>query len=1053
MTPFATNQPSPVRGPVWKEQPLNFKKTISRIFSNARWFLLSLLLSLFLAFLLNQFARPVYEARTTLLFETDFSPATGNEALGSDVFQGLGRLGSMRNIYDQSVMIVSTPLVEQVLDELGYEVSYYSRERHRTREIYTEVPFSVTPDPSLPQAVEMPFEVEISREGKFRISARGKKVSLYDYNQSRVTGMVPEIRWEGTFEPGTLVTTPHFAFTITPGEEWASHAGRVFRFVFHTRQELLEKYKSKLVADIPEEKSSIVELSVSGNNIAKAIAFLDRLTQVYQEDNLERKNNNASRTIDFISAQLQSMSDSLMISQNELQQFRARTQVMDLSLQTPLLLEQMNTLDQEKMILETKNKYYAYLKEYIGSNQDLESIIAPSAMGVDDPLLNNLVMELNRLVVNKSSMPAIRNADHPQLRAINAQIEQIKSTLLENANSILAQSQISLADLNSRLRVAQARVNALPATERNYVNIERKYKLNNEILTFLLQKFSEAQIAKASNLPDSQVIEPAYFNRIVFPKPMINYFLALFLAILVPLFILYLKDYFSDIVNSEEDIRAITPLPILGNIYRNKKVNDSATLVLDKPNCPASELYRAIRGKLSLVTADRKTPVIAVTSTFPNEGKTYSAINIASSFALMKKKTVLVDFDLRNSVFGELFGLPGDKGLIGYIKGESSLPEITFPSKHPFLALIPAGPKPPDPGDILAGDIIFRLLEELRHRYEMVIIDNLPVGLVADLFQLREEIDAVVFVVRHGFTRRSTLKNALSEVTTHQMKNVGILVNGIENNKQLFGYGYNNDYIYGNTEKEGRRIRSRKKRDGQGGPGMSMEAGEVVKEIHKEPGDTGEKEGKRERITRSLLTGSRSLLLILPAAVILLLLLVAVLSERGSGERPTVMEQPEAWKGAGHKEQGSIPNAAMADSILSGPGTRSHSSPSHSANASPGIHTPTPPGDDALSPRETAALSSQANGQGKPLSPGMTTEHPRPGLFYVIGKSLETPEKAEEYLHHMAGRGYHPLLLGKIGKYHFVALETYLTEKEALEAVKKYRESKVAEEAWVYRHR
>lgn len=186
----------------------------------------------------------------------------------------------------------------------------------------------------------------------------------------------------------------------------------------------------------------------------------------------------------------------------------------------------------------------------------------------------------------------------------------------------------------------------------------------------------------------------------------------------------------------------------------------------------------------------------------------------------MKKKTVLVDFDLRNSVFGELFGLPGDKGLIGYIKGESSLPEITFPSKHPFLALIPAGPKPPDPGDILAGDIIFRLLEELRHRYEMVIIDNLPVGLVADLFQLREEIDAVVFVVRHGFTRRSTLKNALSEVTTHQMKNVGILVNGIENNKQLFGYGYNNDYIYGYTEKEGRRIRSRKK-------GMAKGAGNV----------------------------------------------------------------------------------------------------------------------------------------------------------------------------------------------------------------------------------
>jgi capsular exopolysaccharide synthesis family protein len=1007
----ASSSPSPIRGPVWKEQPLNFKKTLSRVFLNWPWFLLSLLLFLFLAFLVNHLARPVYEARTTLLFETDRIPTTGNEALGSDVFQGLGRVGSMRNIYDQSVMLVSTPLVEKALGVLGFEVSYYALDRKGAVEIYREAPFTVLPDKRHVQPAGLRFDLEITPRGQYLLTAHGKEIPLFDYSRPGIQGVAPEIHLSGTYDPGSLIESPWYAFTLTPVEDSNPQLGQKYRFVLHTPQQLVEQYKEQLKADIPEEKSSIVELSVSGNNIAKAIDFLDKLTQVYQEDNLARKNNNASRTIDFISEQLQTMSDSLMISQNELQQFRARTQVMDLSLQTPILLEQMNTLDQEKMVLETKNKYYAYLKEYIGSNQDLESIIAPSAMGVDDPLLNNLVMELNRLVVTKSSLPSIRNSDHPQLKAINAQIEQIKSTLLENANNILTQSQISLADLNARLRVAQARVNALPATERNYVNIERKYKLNNEILTFLLQKFSEAQIAKASNLPDSQVIEPAYFWKMVFPKRQMNYLFALVLAFLVPLFILYLKDYFSDIVSSEEDIRAITALPILGNIYRNKKANNTITLVLDKPNSPASELYRAIRGKLSLITADRRTPVIAVTSTFPNEGKTYNAINIASSFALMKRKTVLVDFDLRNSVFGEIFGIPGDKGLIGYIKGECSLSEITYPSKHPALDLIPAGPKPPDPGDILAGENIMRLLQELREKYEMVIIDNLPVGLVADLFQLREEIDATVFVVRHGFTRRSTFRKALVDVATHKMKNVGILVNGIEVNKELFGYGYNHDYIYGYGEKNGQRVRRNLRLDDKEAAPSQTAGGERKMNFSGSPGSTPEKDRMWGRIRNRFLSGSRNLLIMISFAIILMALLIVTF----------------VAKDTGHAEERCriIPAAVV---------------PARNSDLLPAIA----PHQASIAPVEEITVHTA---QGS-----IIRKAPQKGVYYAVAKSLENQQQAEEYAQSMLSEGYQPRILGKIGKYYFVALDTFLKKKEAFSAVQRLKESNVAGEAWVYFH-
>ncbi len=1014
MTEPLNPQHQPTRSPVWKEQPLNLKKSLSRMVVNWPWFLLSLLLFLLVAFLINRYARPVYEVRTTLLFETDFRTNTGNEALGSDVFQGLGRVGSMRNIYDQSAMIVSTPLVEQVLEELDFAVSIYTLGSKGAVESYDDVPFTVEPDKNHVQAVGLPFTLEFTPEGQIALSAGGKEVALYDYTLAKTTGLVPAIDLRTTITPGTKLESPWASFTLHLREGFSPMPGTKYRFLFHTRQELLDRYKRDLIANIPEEKSSLLEIAVTGHNVAKAIDFLNHLTRVYQEDNLERKNNNASRTIDFISEQLQSMSDSLMLSQNELQQFRARTQVMDLSLQTPILLEQMNNLDQEKMVLETKNKYYAYLRDYISSNQDLESIMAPTAMGVDDPLLNNLIVELNRLVMTKSSLPSLRNSEHPQLKAINAQIERIKSTLLENANNILNQSHIALNDLNARLRVAQSRVNALPATERNYVNIERKYKLNNEILTFLLQKFSEAQIAKASNLPDSQVIEPAYFNKIVFPKRTVNYLLALFLSLLIPLFILYLKDYFSNKITTEEDIRAITPLPILGNIYKNKKVNNTPTLVLDRPNSPASELYRAIRGKLSLITADRETPIIAVASTFPNEGKTYNAINIASSFALMKKKTVLIDFDLRNSAFSENFGFSSGAGVVTYIQGRSTLADITFRSKHPYLDLIPAGPRPPDPGDILAGPNIFRLLDELRNKYQMVIIDNLPVGLVADLFQLRDEIDATVFVVRHGFTRRTTLRNALAEVSANKMKNVGILVNGIEENKKVFGYGYNNDYIYGEKKERGSWFAGRKKTIVPPSEGLSEE------DKRERSVATSSNSGERQLTGRAaglLHAWKRHFLLIIPLILLLLMAVIAFNRERdpGSAVPGTVTY--------------TLPPAAPE-------GTARSSAEGSSAEEHPPI---------------TSSMMGNAESTGAPVA---TTAiiHPAKGVYYIIVKSLENKEKAEEYLRQRTGSDLRPFYLGLIGKYHMVAIDSFRMKNEAYRAVEEYKRSGVSADAWVYRH-
>jgi tyrosine-protein kinase Etk/Wzc len=247
-------------------------------------------------------------------------------------------------------------------------------------------------------------------------------------------------------------------------------------------------------------------------------------------------------------------------------------------------------------------------------------------------------------------------------------------------------------------------------------------------------------------------------------------------------------------------VEMLTRLPILNLIFFNKALEKSITPVLDKPNSPDSEAYRSMRGKLDLMTKGKPKPVIAVSSTSPGEGKTFTAINVASSYALTKKKTVLLDFDLRNSKINENLGLDAKKGVVSYILGHDRLEDITFRTKHTWLKIIPAGPIPPNPGEMLMDQKIGDLLEELKKIYDVIIIDSAPIGYVTDLFQIANQIDSIVFVVRDSYTNRNLLKQALEEIKSYKLKGVGIVINAIKTTGGIFpGYvlGYVNGYRYG----------------------------------------------------------------------------------------------------------------------------------------------------------------------------------------------------------------------------------------------------------------
>lgn len=807
--------PNPIQLP--DEDGIDVKNILFKFLRNWYWFVLCLVLTLGAAFVFLRYATPVYRVSSTMLVEEGEveSPLLGGtQGATGEIFQGLGVVNSMRNIANQIVVLRSTPIVSKTLKELDFEVSYYSVGRFASIERYRDVPFRVVWDRSHPQLIETDFNVHIAPNGSINVGVDGEDCREYSYLENRVIKVLPTVEFSKEIQAGMKLVADEFAFSLVLNERFDPKGISNYKFRFHTPSSLVNLYRDRLYIDLPNTGASIIELILSETNVWKGRDFLNKLTEVYQLDNLDKKNENANRTIQFIDRQLQNISDSLNVSENRMETFQSKNQVVNISMQSQQMLEQMNDLDKEKVALETQNKYYKYLKDYVESTSGQETAIAPSAMGIQDPLLNSLILQLNDLITQKSSQTSIvSNSQHPMILRLNAQIESVKKSLLENTSSIISQSDMALEDLNKRIRTFESQVRRLPATERNYVNIERAYRLTSETYTFLLQKLSEAQIAKASNVSDSQVIEEAGMIGYGPVSPDRNriYALAFLLGLAFPALLIFLLDLLNTKVKSEADVKAISKFPIIGHVFNNAKNGTTRTLMLDQPNSPATEPYRAIRNKLNLMTKGKAHPVIAVSSTFPKEGKSYNTINVASSFALSRKKTVILDLDLRNSKISEEFDLKSELGVVNYIIGKADLEDITFSTKHPNLKIIPAGPIPPNPAEMITDERMFSLLEILKEKYDVVLIDTPPVGYVADMFQLNELIDANLFVVRHKYTYKLGLKNALEEISKHQLKAVSLIINDIKLGKKSYGYdvgygaGYGYGYGYGKDQKNSKR--------------------------------------------------------------------------------------------------------------------------------------------------------------------------------------------------------------------------------------------------------
>ena len=558
----------------------------------------------------------------------------------------------------------------------------------------------------------------------------------------------------------------------------------------------MDKYLKRLKVERESKTGTSIRISLEGTNKKMDIEFLNKLAEIFLNNSLDKKNLEAIRTVQFIDDQLIGISDSLVITENKLQSFRSKNRVMNLSAQGQVIIDQSMSLENQKARLGIEANYYDYLAEYLAKDNVGQVPVAPATMGITDPGLTKLVADLAELQGQFYSKSL--GEKNPLQSQLAQKVRNTKESLKEILNGVKRSNNLAMNEISAQIRTINAQATALPMTERQLLGIERKYKLNDQLYTFLLEKRAGAQIQKASNMPDNEIIDVSNADKVpVKPKKQIIFLIALVGGICFPLFWILILDIFNTKVKGDEDIKRIEDIPIAGHIPHS--LIKKNMVVFEEPDSRVAEAFRLLRSRMQFFTKEANSPIILITSTMPSEGKTFTAINLASVYSLIGKKTVIVGFDLRKPKIFNDFGIDNTHGISSWLIGKDSLEDIIKPTRFNNLSVISSGPIPPNPSELIASKKTEELLMLLKKKYEYIIIDSAPIGTVSDTFHISTFADACLLVVRQKVTLKYMLEETIKELRISDIKGLSVIMNdyGPEYNR----YGYGGKYSY-NAEKD-----------------------------------------------------------------------------------------------------------------------------------------------------------------------------------------------------------------------------------------------------------
>ena len=774
------------------EKPVDYKALLFEYLMYWPWFVACLLVCMVGAWCYLRYQAPVYNVNATVLIKQDDKNKAGGANASLAAMQDLGML-SMANNFDNEVEIIqSRTLLKKVVNALNLNITYTEKRTFGYPvQLYKNTPVQVWMNPEEADKLPSPLQILLgyTPDGKVQADA------LFTCNGKEET-----VSKHFDKLPGVLVT-PVGTLTLSLKDSTNTQEAHTICATIITPTAAAANCKSRLSAEPVSKVTTIVRLNYNDAHIGRGMDFLNTLVALYNRDANDDKNEVASRTAEFIDGRIQIINQELGTTESQLATYKQKAGLTDLSSDAQLALQGNAEYTQKQAENATQLRLVQFLKEYIDNPTNQMEVI-PANIGLADNALATVISQYNEMLTERKRLLRTSSESNPAVVNLDASIQATRKNVQTSVSSVLKGLEITRNDLEHQARKFEGKISNAPTQEKELLSITRQQGIKASLYLMLLQKREENAITLAATANNGRMIEEPLPGGPVAPNGKTYYLLALVLGIGFPVVSIYLRNLLRFKIESRADIEKITDVPIVGDIPMANS-QDSPIVIRENKNELMEEVFRSVRTNIQYMLQEGQ-KVILFTSTNSGEGKSFTAGNLACSFAFMGKKVVIVGLDIRKPGLNKVFQLSTrEKGITQYLANPEHTDLLTLCQLSTIsenLYILPGGNVPPNPTELVARQALDQAIETLKQHFDYVILDTAPIGMVTDTQLIARVADLSVYVCRADYTHKShyVLINELKK--EHKLPNLCTLLNGINMNKRQNGYYYG----YGKYGKYGR---------------------------------------------------------------------------------------------------------------------------------------------------------------------------------------------------------------------------------------------------------
>jgi capsular exopolysaccharide synthesis family protein len=552
-----------------------------------------------------------------------------------------------------------------------------------------------------------------------------------------------------------------------------------------------------MTMDLTSKTTSVVNITLKTSNIKLGKDFLNKLIEVYNREDVQDQNMVASNTAVFIDDRLVSLTRELADVELRVEDYKQDNGLTDIKSEADMFIKQTGDFTEKRLEVETQLAIVTDIDNYIQKKENRYQLL-PASTGIKSESLNKLMTDYNALILEKKRLSRTASGTNQALLDLTDQIESMFNTVLSSVRNEKRSWQIAQKDLMQKDNQNNARIKAIPRQEREYTEIKRQQSIKEALYLFLLQKKEENFLTMSVVVPKGKIIDKARSNGApVSPKKEIILLLAFVLGFILPIIIIYIRNLLRYHIENKEELEKLSIVPILGEIAKSDQTGN--IIIRENSTNRFTEMFRLLRTNLLFILGDPDQKVINVVSSIGGEGKTFICINLAMSLALLDKKVLIIGLDVRKPKLGEYIGLDNKSGISLYLSGNLDETELIRPSGiHPNLSIITAGPVPPNPGELMAKPALDKLIANCKEKFDYIIIDTAPIGIVSDSYSLNRFADVNLYVVRAEYTPKKNIEDATILYNQKKLNKMYFILNAADLHKESYRYGYGKKYGYGN---------------------------------------------------------------------------------------------------------------------------------------------------------------------------------------------------------------------------------------------------------------